>query len=104
MILLIACFVSLGCDTGSGGNGKSDDPRDGVQFTEGWWKYETSISGIQVTYILYTSFGNALRAGTASQEYSSEYFETQRNTLNFWQLRNAVSSSTTLTTVWNSQY
>jgi len=41
MLTITTFIVTLGCDTGSSGDA-DDDSNNTIQFTEGWWKYQTN--------------------------------------------------------------
>jgi len=98
MLTISAFVVTLGCDTGSSGD-TDDDSNNAIQFTEGWWKYQTDISGTEITYILYNSDKTVLRAGTDLHEYPSDYLEGHIQALSFDLIANNVSSSSTFTLV-----
>lgn len=94
VVSFIVLFVTLACDTGSGGESE-DGSNDEIQFTEGWWKYQTDISGTHATYIEYDSEKVILRAGTDTEEYLSTYLEAKADSLSFEFLKeNSTSSST----------
>lgn len=94
MLTITTFIVTLGCDTGSSGDA-DDDSNNTIQFTEGWWKYQTDIAGTQVTYILYNSDKTVLRAGTDLHEYPSDYLEGQLQALSFDLIASTVSTSST---------
>ena len=98
MLTITTFIVTLGCDTGSSGDA-DDDSNNTIQFTEGWWRYQTDIAGTQVTYILYDSNKTVIRAGTESVEYSSEYLVGHVQALSFDLLVNTVSTSSTFSLV-----
>lgn len=98
MLTITTFIVTLGCDTGSSGDA-DDDSNNTIQFTEGWWRYQTDIAGTQVTYILYNSDKTVLRAGTNLHEYPSDYLEGHLRALSFDLIASTVSTTSTFTPV-----